>query len=226
MSSRSDVQQATLPSFSEVLQQLSSLFTRENLVQAANKVVNLYLPVAYTYITYRAPFLTQIGSFIASSSLFQSLRKAITERISGDCCPDKKTDTPAAGSGAEKKDDDLISSGKKVIDTIVDKTIAGQVYKRLTGQSRSKTIELGGTRPTESKTPPPTPSPTAGEAENSSSSSSSSSSEGRKVIFPSDTLSLPSPAITVRLEDRGPEGWKEKIDPNVNKESSTAVTRL
>lgn len=228
LSGRSEQQQqqaATLPSFSEVVRQLSSIFTRENLIQAGNKIVNLYLPVVFTYISYRAPFLAQIGNYIAASSFFQTVRKAITDRINNCCANNKPDGTPAAitgsdNAGARKKDDDLISTGKNVIDAIVDNTIAGQVYKKLTGQSRSKTIELGskqtgeGSKPTnESGTPPSTPSPTSGEAEGSS----SASSEGRKVIFPSDSLSLPSPAITVRLEDRGPAGWKEAV----NQKSST-----
>lgn len=233
-------QPPTLPSFGEILQQLSMLFRGENLKQLANKVVNLYLPVAYTYVTFRAPIIARIGSYVMSTSVFQTFRKAIMDRISGtgsDCCgkkTDKRTETSPASEAKKEVAGAIVTTGKGIIDKIVDNTITGQVIKALVGKSRGRTedrIETKeggdgaetpvGKQPEESNSnsgsqePPATPS-----------SGDSSPSTGRKVIFPGDEIPnpLPSPTINTRLEDYGPDGWKEAERLDVN--SINADTHL
>lgn len=110
------------------------------MLELANKAFNLYLPIAYTYISYHAPILSRLASYIVESSAFQSLKKAITEKMSAsgttDCC-DKKTDKPNATD--DQKGDSVIATGHQVIKNVVDKTITGQVLKRLVGINRKRT---------------------------------------------------------------------------------------
>lgn len=262
--SGSDNQQAvaSLPTFSELFSQLRAIMTRDKLAQGMDKLLNLYLPIVYTYVTYRVPALGKLGAFLQQTPLFLTLRQRILLLIA----PDAQIETkPKAVSGSEnggpvalvttaheKITDKLVDIGDKghkvissllentttgkVIGKIVDKTVTGKVIKRLVTNNRARISEgeeeeeetRAGPK-TENRIAEPESQPdtveksevattTTEEADRPSVTETAtdevSPSTGRKIIFPSGeelqaALPLPSPSVTSRLEDRGPEGWRE-----------------
>ena len=226
-------QQVALPSLSEVMQQLRSLLQPDNLRSLADKLVNLYLPVAYTYVTYRVPLIARLGAYVMQTPLYQRIKDSLTRYIKSDASikgsKDGDIEETASSSSAQEPPttttgplvDKVVSSGRKVIGKITNNTLTGQVIKRLVNKNRSRISEgtemeeegeekegeeAGAEEASEAAPETTVTSPTTSE---------SSPSTSRKVVFPveggkSDAVrNLPSPAINTRLEDRGPEGWRE-----------------
>lgn len=154
----------SLPSLTDLWSQLSSFFTRDKLLQGLDKLVNLYLPIAYTYVSYRIPALARLGAFVQQSSVYLTVRQRIMELMApSPSTGSKKDDGPNPSSssssssssgrgviGAAQQEiaNSLVSvagTGKQVIGKIVDNTVTGKVIKRLvaknTGNNRSRISE-------------------------------------------------------------------------------------
>ena len=211
---------STLPSFATILNSITTFFSRENLSkvsqlldwnnirQLADKVVNLHLPVAYTYLTYRIPALKQIGNYVLESTLFQTVKRAIVQRIkktdskkTDDKTEDEKTEVDLqsvqnAISGArEEIAETITSAGRKIIGTIAENTITGSIIKNILSGGEEKTeSRIGDTSSSNEKEP-----------------LDRKDSNGKKKMSPVGTVpKIPvTPILSTKLADLGPGGWQE-----------------